>query len=40
MQVNIALAIMGPVLILAMAGIVFFIVIAILLPIISLNNMI
>ncbi|WP_026376215.1 type II secretion system inner membrane protein GspF [Aestuariibacter salexigens] len=39
-QVNIALAIMGPVLILAMAGIVFFIVIAILLPIISLNNMI
>lgn len=39
-QVNIALSIMGPVLILAMAGIVFFIVIAILLPIISLNSMI
>jgi general secretion pathway protein F len=39
-QVNIALAIMGPVLILTMAGIVFFIVIAILLPIISLNQMI
>ncbi|WP_100642471.1 type II secretion system inner membrane protein GspF [Alteromonas facilis] len=40
MQVNIALAILGPVLILTMAAIVFFIVIAILLPIISLNNMI
>ncbi len=39
-QVNIALSIMGPVLILAMAGIVFFIVIAILLPIISMNSMI
>ncbi|WP_100658557.1 type II secretion system inner membrane protein GspF [Alteromonas flava] len=40
MQVNIALAILGPVLILTMAAIVFFIVVAILLPIISLNNMI
>lgn len=39
-QVNIALSILGPVLILSMAGIVFFIVIAILLPIISLNTMI
>lgn len=39
-QVNIALAIMGPVMILSMAGIVFFIVIAILLPIINLNSFI
>ena len=39
-QVNIALAIMGPVMILSMAAIVFFIVIAILLPIINLNSLI
>ncbi|WP_416306899.1 type II secretion system inner membrane protein GspF [Neptunicella sp. SCSIO 80796] len=39
-QVGIALSIMGPVLILSMAAIVFFIVIAILLPIISLNTLI
>lgn len=39
-QVGIALSIMGPVLILSMASIVFFIVMAILLPIISLNTLI
>lgn len=39
-QVGIALSIMGPVLILSMAAIVFFIVIAILLPIISMNSLI
>lgn len=40
MQVNIALSILSPMLILAMAGIVFFIVIAILLPIVSLNSIV
>ncbi|MFC6438638.1 type II secretion system inner membrane protein GspF [Bowmanella sp. JS7-9] len=39
-QVNVALSIFGPVLILSMAGIVFFIVAAILLPIIGLNTMV
>ena len=39
-QVNVALSIFGPVLILCMAGIVFFIVAAILLPIIGLNTMV
>ncbi|XOV80163.1 MAG: type II secretion system inner membrane protein GspF [Aestuariibacter sp.] len=40
MQVNIALSILSPVLILVMAGIVFFIVLAILLPIVSLNSIV
>lgn len=40
MQVNIALSILSPVLILVMAGIVFFIVLAILLPIASLNTIV
>lgn len=40
MQVSIALSILSPMLILLMAGIVFFIVIAILLPIVSLNSIV
>lgn len=40
MQVNIALSILSPMLILVMAGIVFFIVLAILLPIVSLNSIV
>lgn len=40
MQVSVALSILSPMLILAMAGIVFFIVIAILLPIVSLNQIV
>lgn len=40
MQVSVALSILSPMLILVMAGIVFFIVIAILLPIVSLNQIV
>ncbi|BDX04597.1 type II secretion system inner membrane protein GspF [Planctobacterium marinum] len=40
MQVSVALSILSPMLILVMAGIVFFIVIAILLPIVSLNSIV
>ena len=40
MQVSVALSILSPLLILVMAGIVFFIVIAILLPIVSLNQIV
>lgn len=40
MQVSVALSILSPMLILVMAGIVFFIVIAILLPIVSLNTVV
>ena len=39
-QVNIALSIMTPTIVLLMAGIVFFIIIAILLPIVSLNSLV
>lgn len=39
-QVNIALSIMTPAIVLMMAGIVFFIIIAILLPIVSLNSLV
>ncbi len=39
-QVNIALSIMTPAIVLLMAGIVFFIIIAILLPIVSLNSLV
>ncbi len=40
MQVNVALSVLSPMLILVMAGIVFFIVIAILLPIVSMNSIV
>ena len=40
MQVSVALSILSPMLILVMAGIVFFIVIAILLPIVSMNSIV